>query len=40
VFRTVIYPGKRVRYDGTPLVISAEGPDREWIKSTDAVPEF
>ncbi|HET6338316.1 MAG TPA: fatty acid desaturase [Polyangiales bacterium] len=40
VFRTVIYPGKRLRYDGTPLVVTAEGPDREWIKPTDAVPEF
>jgi fatty acid desaturase len=40
IFRTVIYPGKRVRYDGSPLVISGEGPDREWIKPTDAVPGF
>jgi fatty acid desaturase len=40
VFRTVIYPGKRVRYDGTPFVITGEGPDREWIKPTDALPEF
>jgi fatty acid desaturase len=40
VFRTIIYPGKRLRYDGTPLVIKDEGPDREWLKPTDAVPEF
>jgi fatty acid desaturase len=40
VFRTIIYPGKRLRYDGTPLVVTEEGPDREWIKPTDAVPEF
>jgi fatty acid desaturase len=40
VFRTVIYPGKRVRYDGTPFVVTSEGPDRDWIKPTDAVPEY
>ena len=40
VFRTTIYPGKRLRYDGTPLVVTGEGPDREWIKPTDVVPGF
>lgn len=40
VFRTVIYPGKRLRYDGTPVVIRNEGPDRDWIKPSDVVPGF
>ena len=39
-FRSFIYPGKRVRYDGTPVVVTGEGPDREWIKPSDVVPEY
>jgi fatty acid desaturase len=40
VWKTFIYPGKRVRFDGTPLVIEADAPDRDWIKPTDVVPGF
>lgn len=40
VFRTIIYPGRRLRYDGKPVVITGEGPDREWIKPNDVVPEY
>ena len=31
LFRTFIWPAKRVRYDGAPLVLPEEGPDEEWI---------
>jgi fatty acid desaturase len=35
MFRAFIYPGKRVRYDGTPVVLDEEGPDRDWIRAGD-----
>jgi fatty acid desaturase len=35
LFRTFIYPGKRLRYDGTPLVLPEEAPDRSWVKASD-----
>lgn len=31
IFRTFIWPGKRLRYDGTPLVLPPRAPDREWV---------
>ena len=31
MFRTFVYPGKRVRYDGDPVRLPLEGPDEEWI---------
>ena len=36
VFRAFIYPGKRLRYDGTPLVVTDIGPDRDWVQPSDA----
>jgi len=32
LFKTFIYPGKRTTYDGKPLVIKDEGPDRSWVR--------
>ena len=40
VARTFIYPGQRLRFDGTPLVVDVDGPDREWVRPTDVVPEY
>ena len=31
LFRTFLYPGQRLRYDGKPVVLPPEGPDQEWI---------
>jgi fatty acid desaturase len=31
MLRAFVYPGKRVRYDGEPVVLPMEGPDEEWI---------
>jgi fatty acid desaturase len=31
LWRTYIWPGRRVRYDGTPLVMEDIGPDEPWI---------
>lgn len=30
-FRTFIFPGKRLRFDGKPVVLMDEGPDEDWI---------
>ena len=30
LFTNFIYPAKRLRYDGKPVVLPAEGPDEEW----------
>ncbi|HSQ66798.1 MAG TPA: fatty acid desaturase [Polyangiaceae bacterium] len=31
VFKTFVYPGKRLRYDDKPVVLPEDGPDAEWI---------
>ncbi len=31
VVRTFVWPGKRLRYTGEPLVLPAEGPDEDWV---------
>ena len=36
LFRTFIYPGKRIRYDGSPLMVTDTGPDRDWVQPSDA----
>ena len=36
LFRTFVYPGKRIRFDGTPLVVADLGPDRDWVQPSDA----
>lgn len=38
--KTFVYPGRRLRYDGTPVVIEGEGPDRDWVQPNDVVPEY
>ena len=39
-FRSFIYPGKRVRFDGMPVVLPPLEPDRDWVKPEDVgVPE-
>jgi len=40
LWKTFIYPGRRMRFDGKPVVIDAEGPDREWVQPNDVVPEY
>jgi fatty acid desaturase len=39
LFRTFLWPGERVRYDGTPLVLPPEGPDEEWIPGPKETPD-
>ena len=36
IFRAYVYPGKRLRYDGTPLVVRDFGPDVDWVQPSDA----
>lgn len=38
LFKTFIYPGKRVTFDGKPVVIEGEGPDHDWVKATESAP--
>jgi fatty acid desaturase len=39
-FRAFIWPGKRVRFDGMPVVLPPLEPDRDWVKPEDVgVPE-
>jgi fatty acid desaturase len=39
-WKTFVYPGKRLRFDGTPVVIEDEGPDRDWAQPNDVVPDY
>jgi fatty acid desaturase len=39
IFRTFIWPGQRVTYEGKPLVLPEEGPDEEWIPGPKETPE-
>jgi len=32
LFKTFIYPAKRLTYDGKPLIIKNDGPDLSWVK--------
>jgi fatty acid desaturase len=36
VARAFVWPGRRLRYDGAPVVLPAEGPDEDWLRSGDA----
>lgn len=38
LWRTFGWPGERVRYDGAPVVLPAEGPDEEWIPAPKETP--
>ena len=40
LWKTFIFPGKRVRFDGRPVVITDELADRDWVQPSDAVPEY
>ena len=41
VFKTFLLPGKRLRFDGTPVVIPAdEGPDLDWVPRPGTTPEI
>lgn len=31
MFRAFVFPGKRLRYDGEPVILPPAGPDEEWI---------
>lgn len=37
--KTFIWPGKRLRYDGTPMEVPAAVPDEDWIPRPDETPE-
>jgi fatty acid desaturase len=39
VFRTFIWPAKRVTYDGRPLVLPPVGPDESWLPRPDETRE-
>jgi fatty acid desaturase len=39
LWRTYGWPGKRLTYDGKPLVLPTEGPDEEWIPGPQETPE-
>ncbi len=34
LFKTFIFPGKRVTFDGKPVVVKGEGPDHDWVKAS------
>jgi fatty acid desaturase len=34
MFKAFIYPGKRLTFDGKPVVIENEGPDRDWVSAS------
>ena len=38
LWRTYGWPGKRLMYDGTPMVLPEEGPDEEWIPAPNETP--
>ncbi|WP_437747825.1 fatty acid desaturase [Sorangium sp. So ce1504] len=38
LFRSFVWPGKRLRYDGAPVVLPPEEPDEEWIPGPKETP--
>lgn len=38
LWKTFFWPGKRMRYDGTPLVLPPAGADEEWIPGPNETP--
>jgi len=40
LWKTFILPGKRLRFDGKPVVIEDQPADRDWVQPSDAVPEY
>jgi fatty acid desaturase len=39
IWRTYIWPGKRVTYDGKPVVLPPEGPDENWVPKPEETKE-
>lgn len=39
LFTAFVWPGRRARFDGAPLVLPEEGPDLEWIPRDGGAPE-
>ncbi|MFO0553174.1 MAG: fatty acid desaturase [Polyangiaceae bacterium] len=39
LFKTFIWPGKRVTYDGKPVVLAPEGPDEPWVPRPEETKE-
>ena len=39
IWRAFIWPAKRLRFDGTPVVLPEEGPDEDWIPAPNETPE-
>ena len=37
-WRSTIWPGKRLTFDGKPLVLPEEGPDEAWIPGLEDTP--
>jgi fatty acid desaturase len=40
LFKAFVYPGRRVGFDGKPVIVEVDGGDLEWVQPTDAVPEY
>src|SRR5262249_38972172 len=38
LWRTFVWPGRRLAYDGAPVALPAEGPDEEWIPGPKDTP--
>ncbi|HEX4355290.1 MAG TPA: fatty acid desaturase, partial [Polyangiales bacterium] len=36
-WKAFVYPGKRTRFDGVPVVLGEEGPDHEWVRPDDRI---
>jgi fatty acid desaturase len=39
LWRTFGWPGRRLRYDGSPFILMDEGPDEDWIPAPHETPE-
>jgi hypothetical protein len=40
LWKTFVFPGKRVRFDGGPVIITEGTSDRDWVQPSDVVPEY
>lgn len=40
LWKTFVFPGKRVRFDGGPVIIAEQTSDRDWVQPSDVVPEY
>jgi fatty acid desaturase len=39
LFKSFVWPARRLRYDGMPYLLPPLEPDRDWVKPEDGVPE-